>query len=789
MQERDLTAAMSVFTGLFILISACACPTVTVGDCGELSSCAHTLSIAHPPGFPLYCLLYRAFALTFGFMGSVVMRHNLLSSALTAGAAAFLLLALRASGLRLLGALAGAAAFGLSANAASQGMQSEVYALNLFLVALTVHAAVRAASMAPEGKGKASAFAFFCFGLAMANHPYLSLTALAPCLILVPWFSKRPSAGLAVRARAVALSALAVIPGFLTYLYLPLRSAWSPPLMWGPMNTVGEVLGHMARTRYGGFAINEYTISLFSSQVWAFLVSLVRAMGWIAPALALAGACLAIRDLRGSVAGAVSEGISFVKGPVRRPGAKVAEVTPFGIYPVLFLLCTLSTILAPMILVNYTPDIKHLYIMEPFFSQSHLFLAGLAALACSRAASAGIGGRRLAIAFLILVVACGVPRVTRASMAGDETARDYAVNILRCVAADGHVLSQGDLFYMPWLYLHLVEGYRTDVKGFQANGFVFQDDPSLFNRLMDRASMEGGAFFTNRDDCPETGPDGWKPIPHGLVFRATKKALEKVDGTLGMKPPPIGWFDLGYLDRETSDYMIMGVKRDTNFALAEGLLASGETREAMTRFIMAGEAVRGFDKWQYNLGSTLLAKGFYPAAIPYLEAAVKAEPSFEGARASLALCLSETGNLSRAVRVTREGIALHGETRRSTYNLGSLYVKADLPELAAEYYRKSLAIDPGSSDSAMGLFRVLGHLNRWDEVVSEVMALEKRGPLPPAVAGWGAAALVRLRPSDKRTLSRGLDWSAEWMREEPGRDAPRNALSILTGLFEGGAGR
>jgi hypothetical protein len=51
----------------FIVYLKTLCPTVYSGDSGELCTAAFTLSIAHPPGYPLYTLIGWVFShLPFG---------------------------------------------------------------------------------------------------------------------------------------------------------------------------------------------------------------------------------------------------------------------------------------------------------------------------------------------------------------------------------------------------------------------------------------------------------------------------------------------------------------------------------------------------------------------------------------------------------------------------------------------------------------------------------------------------------------------------------------------------
>src|SRR5687767_5453946 len=81
------------------------CPTVWVGDSGELIAAAWTNGVPHPTGYPLWLILAKGFATIVPF-GSVAWRMNLFSALCAAGAAEF-----TARALRQLGA-SRAAAFG-----------------------------------------------------------------------------------------------------------------------------------------------------------------------------------------------------------------------------------------------------------------------------------------------------------------------------------------------------------------------------------------------------------------------------------------------------------------------------------------------------------------------------------------------------------------------------------------------------------------------------------------------------------------------------------------------------
>ncbi|HRK33650.1 MAG TPA: DUF2723 domain-containing protein, partial [Candidatus Hydrogenedentes bacterium] len=66
-------AACTALTALVVYVMTLG-PTITGEDSGELVTAAYTLGIAHPPGYPIWCLLGKVF--TFIPFGSVAWRVN-----------------------------------------------------------------------------------------------------------------------------------------------------------------------------------------------------------------------------------------------------------------------------------------------------------------------------------------------------------------------------------------------------------------------------------------------------------------------------------------------------------------------------------------------------------------------------------------------------------------------------------------------------------------------------------------------------------------------------------------
>src|SRR5436190_16019954 len=77
---RARWAATTVAGMAFAVYAAGACPTIYVGDSGELVTAAATLGIPHPTGLPRYVFLGRLWIMAVPF-GSIAWRMSLFSAA------------------------------------------------------------------------------------------------------------------------------------------------------------------------------------------------------------------------------------------------------------------------------------------------------------------------------------------------------------------------------------------------------------------------------------------------------------------------------------------------------------------------------------------------------------------------------------------------------------------------------------------------------------------------------------------------------------------------------------
>ncbi len=197
-------------------------------DSGELVAAAFTLGIPHPPGYPLYTLLAAFFARL--PIGEPAFGVALFSALATAGAVFVLTRAgdallktfevedvcHRPSHAKVFNTLIppiAALGFAFAPLVWSQAAIPEVYALNLFFVALMLWACL-------SNHPRRVTVAALAFGLGMTHH--LSVILLAPGA----WILLQPK-----RQDTRALLWLAA--PLLIYAYLPIAALPNPPVKWG----------------------------------------------------------------------------------------------------------------------------------------------------------------------------------------------------------------------------------------------------------------------------------------------------------------------------------------------------------------------------------------------------------------------------------------------------------------------------------------------------------------------------------------------------------------------------
>ncbi len=241
----DALIASVLAAGALIVYVLTLCPTIFADDCGEIATAVATGGVMHPPGYPLYTLLGRAFIAAIPW-GEPAHRLGLLSCVCAAGAVAGTYSLARRAGAGQAWSAGGALAFAFSYTLWQQATKVETYALNALFVSLLLWLAV---TVNRTASAKSFLTMAFVGGLALTNH--LTIVWLIPALayLAVPALAARHG-----RQKAIGLIAAAAVVCVLPLpLYLTeIVAARTHPggQVWGDPSTLHRFWLHVTGARY-----------------------------------------------------------------------------------------------------------------------------------------------------------------------------------------------------------------------------------------------------------------------------------------------------------------------------------------------------------------------------------------------------------------------------------------------------------------------------------------------------------------------------------------------------------
>lgn len=434
---RPIGLAAAVFVLTTCCYAATLAPTVTFVDSGELIAAANSLSVAHPPGFPLYMLI--AHLATVLPLGTVAERVNLVSAVLAGVAAAVVgLLVLEIVHRHTLrrpraepvwagaaAAVAGGLTFAFSRTLWSYATVAEVYSLNIALILVVVLLALRWGT----GTGNKLLYAAAAlFGLALGVH-HVTVLLVLPALL---WLAFRLRGARFLAGRTMFAAALiAAASAAIVYAYLPLAASREVGLNWGDPQTLERVWWHVTGRQYQAF-FDFSPAQLFNSLADEARF-LLRQFGppWFPLALVAAGA-----------------------GAVR---LFLTDRTMFW-----FLVLVAAPNLGYVLVYPISED------RDAYLLPSYAALALAAALGVHAIAAMPLLSKRLAAAAAVAAVGL-LPAVSFAAnlpfedRRGYFAARDYVDGMLETVGPNGLLLTYDWEVYSPLLYVQDVEQRRQDV--------------------------------------------------------------------------------------------------------------------------------------------------------------------------------------------------------------------------------------------------------------------------------------------------------------------------------------
>jgi hypothetical protein len=460
---RTAPGSFAIAAAVFVIYALGACPTIYVGDSGELVTAVAVLGIPHPTGYPLYVLLGKLWTLALPF-GSLAWRMSLFSAACAALACGLLYHLGRRLGLRPIAAAFAGLLLAVTPSFWAEATVQRVYALNAVFVVLATILAVRWSARRDPAS---LAAAFLCCGLGAANHTFMAVYAVA-LAIFVAWTSRRT-----LRARDAAVASGAFLLGLVPYLYLPLRSRADPALDWGNPETLHAFLDVVLRRNFWRRAWIETPADLVPI-VRDYLASIPAELGWAGAALAAIGAAAAVR---------------------RR-------------WPVVLIALVLAGNLTVLALHGSRHD---LFTWHRYYIPSYVLLALLAGLGCEwLLAWLPRPLRPLPLVLPLLLLVAGWREHDRSRY---RVAEAFADMVLSSLPPGAHLAATDDNVLFALMYLHLAEGRRPDVDLILQGVGGDAPPPLRFDPDHD------GLFFTHH---PNWRVPALEVVPVGPVFRVQR---------------------------------------------------------------------------------------------------------------------------------------------------------------------------------------------------------------------------------------------------------------------------
>ena len=219
-------------------------PEVGWGDPAELALQAHQLGVTHPPGYPVHTILGRLFGL---LIPDPALATNLLSAVCTALAVGVLAaLARRLTGDACAGLAAGLI-FGLSPQVWEAAVKTEVYNVNMLVLAVALALVVAWHRRPIRGRLGLGALAF---GLSLGS--YLANLLVAPGLAFLIWWPRR-------RPGQVALFlAVSALVGGLLLSWSYWRAGAAPPIGVAEIpDSPARFLSFLAGGQYGALRVHS----------------------------------------------------------------------------------------------------------------------------------------------------------------------------------------------------------------------------------------------------------------------------------------------------------------------------------------------------------------------------------------------------------------------------------------------------------------------------------------------------------------------------------------------------
>lgn len=602
----------------FVVLLLTTAPDLTGEDSGELITAAYTLGVAHPPGYPLWCILGKIFTIIIP-VGTIAFRLNLMSVFFAAATIFFLFLVIKKQTKNRIIAASVSLLFGFSFEFWSQSNIAEVYTLNCFFIAVCLFLL----QLRKEKRSHRILYllALMC-GLGCTNHH--TMAPLSVLFAVYIFFKSRRQSPLSFKVMGTAF--LIFVLSFSIYLYLPIRSQANPYMNWGQPDTIKKSVQHILRSQYkipsdAGYVGPEYQRSWkrFGKQMIVYASAFVKQFTWGLSWLPILGLWIHFRKKR------------------------------FEFYLLLsiFLLTSIGFILFS----NFMPDAEGINANDFLFIPSYMVAAlwmGMAMQWLWEIGKKKIIWRPLPALAVITALLLPVPNLASNFYTNDKSnyyiAIDLGHALIHTLAKDAIVFPQGDHKIFSLLYLQGVKGMRPDITIANKYGHI---DKNLYADLINQVKKGGGnieriprtviekhiilknpnrpiyfTYYRNTNDVP-----GYELIPEGLLYRVIRKSdlpgYQKKVSAEYWKKYKFRNFSHPDISKEfTARHIIM----EYHIMRAQSYFEENKTNEAFRHLDKVKEQAGQRYKVLNNTGNILARRRFFKKALEFFEISLSIAP-------------------------------------------------------------------------------------------------------------------------------------------------------------------
>jgi len=607
--------------------------------------------------------------------------------------------------LRLAVACAGCIILGMSRIFWSQALVSNVYSLHAFLLVLLIYLGV----LVPKrlmASNLAIPLIAFVFGLGMSNHHTIALAL--PGIAVLLWQDFKT-----MQRKNWMITGMALIAGFLPYLYLPLRAAHGPSLNWGDPSNWERFWKVVLRQRYGTFLPKNLLQESFGAL--SFFRNILVYCKRIAEQFSIIGLA----------AGAIGAYRMFLNRE----------------YKMLLALGIIFILIGPGFFVFGNAPMIPMYqdmVMKFYVSSAVIFTIWIAV--CLRWLVERLAGKdRLVRTAGLIAVVVAVPalcwfNLSHSNRCGRDIAGRFNALLLKMLPQDSILFVAGDATAFPLSYLKMVEKRAKDVTVYDDTADVFEN---IYGKDFD--DLAGYAQDERRTAVQRRILDGGKPVcfcigtnlsniggftffPWGMGFRAGKvtpvdiaRDWQEFQGDVNLL--------LNFCDRTKKEkwtWMERELVSYFYYYVGEFFFVMNRTKEGLVFFNNASNAGTDNHIIQLDLGVSLQNKGHFNEALEYFSKDLEINPRDFVAYKNLGIIFDTAGKYQNAINAYQKSLEITPWYIDAREGLAVVYGKTGLYDKAIAEFQENIRLNPLNSRSHFNIAIMYGQKGNFDLAEKEL---------------------------------------------------------------------